>query len=92
MSLKELLIVIAVVCTLYFLWKCLNCEGLSSAPSAAQREIMTNQMLNNKKLFNTSLDSTKQILPWIDAVVYEDARSLISLDKFNKKNINNILS
>jgi hypothetical protein len=67
-------------------------EGLSSIPNSLQRSIMVEQMLNNKELFYTTLDKTKRTLPWVDAVIYEDVRSLIKKDRFNKKYINNILS
>ncbi len=84
---------IALTCIFLIVWiyKC-NREGLVNKPNPIERENMVTQILNSKRVFGQSLNSARSELPWIDAVVYEDVRELISDNKFNKDQLNNILS
>jgi hypothetical protein len=83
------LTILVIVIVVYFLCKC-RTEGLTNKPSKEQKQYMLNQMLNHKELFSTSLENTKNKLPWVDAVVYEDVRSLIYKNRFDKNNLGNI--
>ena len=67
----------------------INCsrESFESKPTEKQMKIFGEQIIDNKKLFNKSFYDTRGEMPWIDAITYEDVRSLISKNKFNKDNV-----
>jgi len=67
-------------------------EGLTNKPNEKERQQMVESVLQNKNLFGNTSDmlTTRNVLPWMDAISYEDLRKLYRHEKFTKSNINNI--
>ena len=71
-----------------------KCEGLVSRPTKENRERMTSYVMQNKDIFtNNQMDvsSIRTVMPWMDAVVVEDLRKLVRENRFDKKNIYQVL-
>jgi len=70
-------------------------EHLTVRPNGRQKELMVNQVLKEKHLFENGraeIPDIRHIMPWMDAIVYEDLRILSRENKFNKKNVSRVLS
>ncbi len=81
------------IIVLILLWiMCSKNEGLTSRPSHIEKKQYVNEMMINKNKFNGTLNSARKTMPWIDAVVYEDARMLLNDNKFTSVNLFKILS
>jgi hypothetical protein len=71
-----------------------KCEGLVSRPAHKKREQMTDVVMNNKDIFTNDqmrVSYIRSVIPWIDVIVVEDLRKLIRENKFDKKNIYQVL-
>lgn len=53
-------------------------EGLTSRPNEQSKKLMANQIMDAAHMFNdnSSLDSIRTKIGWMDAVTYEDMRKL----------------
>ena len=70
-------------------------EHLTNRPSGQQKEQMINQVLKAKSIFTnkgTEMPDARHIIPWMDAIVYEDLRLLVRENRFNRQNISRVLS
>ncbi len=53
-------------------------EGLLSRPSQNEKARMVKEIMNNEELIKAGkLNRLKEDLPWMDAILYEDLRSVI---------------
>jgi hypothetical protein len=71
-----------------------RCEGLVSRPTHKNRERMADVVMKNKYIFtNDQMDvpAIRSIMPWMDAVVFEDLRKLTRENMFELKNIYQVL-
>lgn len=83
------------VLVIYLVLKILNCgkEGLVNRPNSSERAAMVSVILKNPQLFDMSinLDDARNVMPWMDAVTFNDIKQLSRTGKFNTNNINSIL-
>ncbi len=81
------------VIVLILLWlMCRNNEGLVNRPNQREKKKYINEMMINKNKFGGTLNSARKTMPWVDVVVYEDARGLLENNKFTEENLSKILS
>lgn len=67
-------------------------ERLIARPNDARREQLVREIIRSKNLFRqATLAETKQILPWIDVITYEDMRHLLRDGKFTEPHIRDAL-
>lgn len=68
--------------------KKINAECLVSKPTGVEKEYMASDIINNKNLFiSNNMSEVRQILPWMDAITYEDVRKLIRHNDFNTASV-----
>jgi hypothetical protein len=93
LDISNILYFVCLVILVIVLIRCLNKqEGFEQRPSMVEKEKYVNQLLSHTSTINQGLSTTQVVMPWIDAVTYEDSRTLIREGKFNKQNIMAILS
>jgi hypothetical protein len=71
-----------------------RCEGMVSRPTHETRERMTEAVMVNKHIFvndRMGVPSIRSVMPWMDAVVFEDLRKLTRENRFDQKNIYQVL-
>lgn len=69
-----------------------NKDFLVARPNSNKREGMVKNIMAHKVLFEKSdLNTAKYKMPWLDAITYEEVRSLILSNKFNAENIRRLL-
>jgi hypothetical protein len=52
-----------------------------------QAEKRADTIITNEKFFNSDFYTTRTIIPWIDAITYEDVRRLKHNGKLNKNEL-----
>jgi uncharacterized membrane protein len=70
-------------------------ECLVSRPNNHQRERMVSDIKLNKHIFeNNKMEvvDARKVMAWMDAITFEDLRTLIHNKEFNNKNIYDTLS
>jgi len=56
-----------------------------------QAEKNANNIIVNEKFFNNDFYTARSVIPWLDAITYEDVRMLKYGGKLNKNELINIL-
>jgi hypothetical protein len=84
----------------FFIWLVMKldlCDGwcveaFSTKPNHAQVSKYTSEMLTNKQVFSpsSSMTDAKTAMPWIDPIIYEDARELYRKNKLSTDSISKI--
>ena len=83
--------IVIILALIWLIRKWYKLDGFSTKPTAEQVTQYTSEMLTNKHVFSGgSIDDAKNVMPWIDPVSYEDARSLHRKNKLNAETIRGI--
>lgn len=91
----DILILIAIVAILLYLYYNTLEESrayFTGKPTASEKIIYVKQIVSNKLIFDEDLYTAKSIMPWIDAITYEDIRKLIRENNFNEETILSVLN
>jgi hypothetical protein len=68
-------------------------EALVNRPTANEKREFANIILNNSSIFyNGTLDKARDVMEWMDAILYEDLRKLAHSNKLNIDNVLKVLS
>lgn len=69
-------------------------ESLTTRPNNEEKNGMISEVMKHADLFRNAgnLELARNEMPWMDAIVYEDLRRLMSRNKFNKSDIANVLT
>lgn len=62
-------------------------EGFVAKPTKEQAVKFGGELMNNRSLLRVGFQETKNKMPWIDAVVYEDARALELKNNLNERTV-----
>lgn len=85
---------LSVACLLLLVLLYIKCndrkEFFETKPNSHDADKMSDIMLLNKDKFR-KMTLAKKIMPWLDAITYEDSRRLIREGNFTKRNILTIL-
>jgi hypothetical protein len=65
-------------------------EGLVNKPTNDDVEKYTNDIISNRPIFGGSFYAAREKLPWIDPILYEDARILSKQNNFTREAITQI--
>lgn len=53
-----------------------NTEPFTSKPTIAEKNDRVDKILKNHELFTTDMYTTRTVMPWMDPLIYEEARKL----------------
>lgn len=63
-------------------------EGFVAKPTPKEAIKYGGEILQNKNLLRVGFQESKNAMPWMDAVVYEEARQLELKNNLNNKTVN----
>ncbi len=85
-------VVIFIVCYFIVLYYYFGNEidGFSGRPNENEIRKRINQMVQHQETFSQSMYKAREKMPWIDAIIYEEARAKLRQGQFNYNNLNDI--
>lgn len=86
------IVLLVVLLVLVYCYKKSDRSAFTNKPSELDKQNYTNQILAHKQVFISDFYAVRKIMPWIDAITYEDVRNLIIQNNFNKKSILSVLN
>jgi hypothetical protein len=88
----EELIVIAIILIVWYLFKCWQSreEGFSSKPNTVEAQRRASEMLQYKETFTQDMYKAREKMPWMDAIIYEEARARLRHGQFNHNKLTEI--
>jgi thioredoxin-like negative regulator of GroEL len=89
----EELIIVAVIVAVWYLAKWYHycsVDGFSGRPDENEIKKRINQMLQHQETFVQNMYKAREKMPWIDAIIYEEARAKLRQGQFNYNNLTDI--
>jgi hypothetical protein len=86
------IVLLVVLLVLVYCYKKSDRSAFTNKPSELDKQNYANQILSHKQVFSSDFYAAREIMQWIDAITYEDVRSLIIRNNFNKKSVLSVLN
>lgn len=89
----EILLSIILVIIMFLLIKCnLTTEPFNSKPNNIEINKKISQMIIHRDSFEQDMYTAREKMPWMDAIIYEDARSRLRNNQFNYNGLKQIFN
>ncbi len=65
-------------------------DGFSGRPNENEIRKRINQMIQHQETFTQDMYKAREKMPWMDAIIYEEARAKLRHGQFNYNNLTDI--
>lgn len=79
-----ILVLVIILCR----YRAITREGFTSKPTPNEALKYGGEILTNKNLLRVGFQESKNAMPWMDAIVYEEARQLELKNNLNNRTVN----